>query len=204
MSKNYTRRAIKKGIREGVKREIKGENGKKAEGRGWMRIVLSVSTSTAKLLNGQSGRTTAHVVIWIGGRWADGRGLGGRDRKRDSVAIQLWTSAYLRLGRFGSAGSRPRPLVIAPSTAMIGKPINLSDSRCVNFFCIQICVRLFIVYVWIYVYVLPNFIFCFHSVLWLKRYAGNWRKTDILNCSFSSYDPQEKMSFPELSLLIPV
>ena len=57
-------------------------------------------------------------------QWTDGIGFGRQDR--GSVAA---IRALPRLGPFALAVSSPRPLVTAPSTAMIATPIFPSDSR---------------------------------------------------------------------------
>lgn len=131
MTKNW-KRGEKNKLSAGAKLEIKAEIGKEAPYVAWSNAITRLSPHQRVqriALKANRGGRPRHP---IGGRWVDGIGLGRRDPRLDWVAIPRWTSAFSRLGRFGSAGSRPRRLVIAPSSAMIAKPIHPSDSWFVN------------------------------------------------------------------------
>lgn len=119
-------------LSEGAKLEIKGEIWKEAPYVVWSNAFIRRSPHQRLqriALKANRGGRLRHP---IGGRWVDGIGSGRRDPRLDWVAIPQWTSTFSRLGRFGSAGSRHRRLVIAPSSAMIVKPIYPSDSWFVN------------------------------------------------------------------------
>lgn len=121
--------------------------------------MLWVSTAN------RGGGQAAHISIRIERRWVDGIRLGYRHRERDLVVVQRWTSAHSRLGRSGSAGSRPRRLLTAPYTATIGRPINPSNSGFVNFFffcCVSnIYTHVFVICMCVCVCVFPSSVFFF-------------------------------------------